>query len=81
MLEPGQAFPGVGIAADHAGQLGIEALKGGKLQQKTANGQIEPAVDRRLEVEKDLVVALGDELRAIGRPPTMQWAMTATPSG
>ena len=66
VLEPGQAFPGVGIAADHAGQLGIEALKWGKLQQKTANGQIEPAVDRRLEVEKDLVVALGDELRAIG---------------
>ena len=65
LLQPAQPLPGTGVSAYHAGQLDIEALERRQLQQKAADGQIEPAINGGFEVEKDLVVALGHQLRAV----------------
>ena len=74
-LQHGRAPPqriqqrgGVVVAADHARQLQIKALKGRQLQQKAADRQVEAPVDRRFKIKKYLAVCLCGQLRAIGLP-------------
>ena len=68
-LEPVQQRSRPRVAADHAGQLQIKALKGRQLQKEPPDGQVEAQVHRRLKVQKHLVERLRQHLRPEGPSP------------
>ncbi len=64
--QPVQPRAGLRVAADRSGHFQIEALEGGQLQKKAAQGQIEAPVNGGIEIGKDLPKYPGRQLRAEG---------------